>query len=77
MASEPTEHTPPCPVETGQAVPISEEDALSVLSVVETAYEAAWQLSDVGRIYFGPFEGLPRALRILREIRDEFRERAA
>jgi hypothetical protein len=40
----------------------------SILVAVEAAYEAAWHLADVGRIDFSPFEGLPRALRILRQV---------
>jgi hypothetical protein len=54
----------------------TDAELTDLLLAVETAYEAAWHLADVGVIYFGPFEGLPRALRLLRALRDE-RRRAA
>lgn len=50
---------------------MSPDELRSILVAVETSYEAAWRLADLGRIDFGPFEGLPRALRILRRHRDE------
>lgn len=52
-------------------VAMSRDELRSVLAAVEVAYEGAWHYSDIGRIPFGPFEGLPRALRILRRHRDE------
>ena len=55
----------------GREVVMSRDDLRSVLVAVETAYEGAWQYSDIGRIPFGPFEGLPRALRIIRRHLDE------
>lgn len=64
----PAEHTRP--VSRPEAV-LCKSELVSLLAAVETAYEAAWRLSDIGRIDFGPFEGLPRALRILRAKRDE------
>jgi hypothetical protein len=50
---------------------MSRDELRSVLVAVDTAYEGARHHSDIGRIPFGPFEGLPRALRILRRHRDE------
>jgi hypothetical protein len=55
---------------TRAEVVMSPEELRSLLSAVEVAYEAAWHLSDVGKVAFAPFEGLPRALRILRRHRD-------
>lgn len=61
------ESTPAHPAE----IAMSPDELRSVLSAVEVAYEAAWHLADVGRVSFGPFEGLTRAIRILRRHRDE------
>jgi hypothetical protein len=52
-------------------VAMSRDELRSILTAVEVAYEGAWRLADIGRLDFGPFEGLPRALRILRRHRDE------
>jgi hypothetical protein len=50
---------------------MSRDELRSILAAVETSYEAAWYLADIGRLDFGPFEGLSRALWILRTHRDE------
>lgn len=39
-----------------RSVHVSDDELASILRAVETAYEAACHLSDVGRIHFGPFE---------------------
>lgn len=50
---------------------ITQDELRSILAAIETSYEAAWHLADIGSLDFGPFEGLPRALGILRRHRDE------
>jgi hypothetical protein len=50
---------------------LTPEELADLLVALEVAYEGAWHLADVGLVDIGPFEPLPRALRILRRLRDE------
>jgi hypothetical protein len=61
------ESTPAIPAE----IAMSRDELRSILSAIECAYEAAWHLADIGRLDFGAFQGLPRALAILRRHRDK------
>jgi hypothetical protein len=67
----PADRQPESTPASAAVVILSRDELRSVLSAVEASYEAAWHLADIGRLNFGPFEGLPRALRILRRCRDE------
>jgi hypothetical protein len=61
------------PLHTGVISGLTGADVVDLVSAVETAYEGAWYLSDAGRIDFGPFEGLPRSVQLLRRLRDQLR----
>jgi hypothetical protein len=54
-------------------VHLTADELADVLRALETAYEGAFFYSDIGAVPYGPFEGLPRALRLLRRLRDEQR----
>lgn len=57
-------------------VHLTAEELADALRALESAYEGAWHYSDIGVVPFGPFEGLPRALRLLRRLRDELDDAA-